>query len=141
MKLQELAAPNPTKQISRVFESYFGKRITVESLNRKQTSAMLVKVQQLIREHQGTSARHYSERNPTYLKLMMMEQALSTRLAEMMPQSPALAAPGQPGAVPPKPGQPAAGTAKPVDPKLKMAQDKIKKGQTLSSDEQQLVNR
>ena len=140
MKLQELAAPNPTKQIARVFESYFGKSITMESLNRKQASVMLTKVRGLMREHQGTSARHYSERNPSYLKLLMIEQALSTRLSEMMPQSSALSAPAAPGAAPAKPGQPAPGSAQQIDPKLKVAQDKLKKGQTLSSEEQQLVN-
>ena len=142
MKLQELAAPNPTKQIARVFESYFGKSITMESLNRRQASVMLTKVRGLMREHQGTSARHYSERNPSYLKLLMIEQALSTRLSEMMPQSSALAAPAAPGAVPAKPGQPAPapGSSQQIDPKLKVAQDKLKKGQTLSSEEQQLVN-
>jgi hypothetical protein len=138
MKLQELAAPNPTRQIARVFESYFGKRITMESLNRKQTASMLTKVRGLIREHQGTSQRHFSERNPSYLKLVMIEQALASRLAEMMPAPAAPAAPGAPTA-PAAPAAPA-GAAKPIDPKLKAAQDKLKKGQPLSAEEQQLVN-
>lgn len=135
MKLQELAAPNQTQQIAQVFESYFGSRISVGQLNAKQTSAMLNRVRGLIREHQGTTARHYSERNPSYLKLVMMEQALSSRLQEV-----ATPAPGQqlaPGQVDPATAQQA--TAQVKDPKLAAALKKSQAGQTLNPEEQKLV--
>jgi hypothetical protein len=128
MKLHELATPKATKQISQVFESYFGSKISFDQLNRHQASHMLNRVRGILSEHRQTSARHTSEQNPDYLKLVMMEQALAARLGEMVtPPSTTGTAPAA------KPGVP-------VDPKLKMAQDKLKKGQTLSADEQKMIN-
>ena len=132
MKLQELAVPKKTKQITRVMESYFGSGISVDKLNSNQTRIMLTRVRGLIKEHKHTTARHTSERNPAYLKLVMMEQALSARLSETMPPPPV------PGAA--KPVATATPTGQQIDPKLKSAQDKLKKGMTLSADEQQMIN-
>ena len=134
MKLQELAAPKKTKQITKVMESYFGSSISVDKLNARQTRTMLSRVRGLIKEHAHTAARHTSERNPTYLKLVMMEQALAARLAEAMP------APAMPGGTIAKPTVATANPTPQIDPKLKAAQDKLKKGQMLSADEQQLIN-
>jgi hypothetical protein len=142
MKLQELSAPTPSKQIAKVFESYFGSRIRFEQLTRGQTQAMLQKVQGVLREHRGTTARHHSEKNPKYLQLVMMEQALSSRLKEA-----ALPLPGQPP-VPgtaPTPGAAVAGGSPAVagavakDPKLAAALKKTQSGQTLNPEEQKLV--
>ncbi len=140
MKLNELSAPQPSKQIAKVFESYFGSRLSFDQLNRRQTGYMLQRVRGILGEHRNSSARHRSEQNPDYLKLMMMEQALASRLSEMAPlAAPAApAAPGNPGGKAPSAG--ATGAAKPVDPKLAAAQDKIKKGQTLNPEEQKMVN-
>jgi len=82
MKLQELAAPSPTKQIAKVFESYFGSNIEFDRLTSRQTQHLLQRVQGLLREHRSGSARYQSQQNPGYLKLVMMEQALTTRRAE-----------------------------------------------------------
>ena len=140
MKLNELSAPKPSKQIAKVFESYFGSRLSFDQLNRRQTGYMLQRVRGILGEHRNSSARHRSEQNPDYLKLMMMEQALASRLSEMAPLA-APAAPGNPGGKAPSAGATGAtGSAAPVDPKLAAAQDKIKKGQTLSPEEQKMVN-
>jgi hypothetical protein len=128
MKLHELAAPQATKQISQVFESYFGSRLSFDQLNRRQADHMLNRVRGILGEHRQTAARHTSEQDPEYLKLVMMEQALTARLGEMTTPAPATGT------------TPAAKPGAPVDPKLKMAQDKIKKGQSLSPDEQKMVN-
>ena len=129
MKLQELSQPRATRRIAKVFESYFGNRMAVDNLDRDQARVMLTRVRGLIREHRSTTARHTSEQNPAYLKLVMMEQALVSRLEEMTP--PAAAPAGNASSAP----------AVPIDPaKLKAAQDKLAKGQTLSADEQKLVN-
>ena len=82
MKLQELASPTPSKQIANVFESYFGNRISFDQLTRGQTKQMLYKVRGVLGEHRQTSARHTSEQDPKYLQLVMMEQALASRLKE-----------------------------------------------------------
>lgn len=144
MKLQELSAPTPSKQIAKVFESYFGSRIRFDQLNHGQTRAMLGKVQGVLKEHRSTTARHNSETNPKYLQLIMMEQALSARLKEtvMAPVAGTGApagAPAQPGAIGAAGGQPAVAGAIAKDPKLAAALKKSAAGQTLNPEEQKLV--
>lgn len=132
MKLQELSAPTPSKQIAKVFESYFGNRIRFDQLTRGQTRSMLGKVRGILGEHRKTSARHSSEQDPRYLQLVMMEQALTTRLQEnVMPPAP--------GAAPAAGGQPAVAGAIAKDPKLAAALKKSAAGQTLNPEEQKLV--
>ena len=131
MKLQELSAPTPSKQIAKVFESYFGNRISFDQLTRGQTRAMLGKVRGILGEHRKTSARHSSEQNPRYLQLVMMEQALSSRLQENV-------IPPAPGTAPAPAPAPTAGAA-PKDPKLAAALKKSAGGQTLNPEEQKLV--
>lgn len=77
MKLQELAVANPIQQAAKVFESYFGNRVNFNTVSQGQARNMLKRVRGLISEHRRTTAFHSSERNPTYLKLVMMEQALA----------------------------------------------------------------
>ena len=130
MKLQELAAPSPTKQIAKVFESYFGSNIEFDRLTQRQTQHLLQRVQGLLREHRSGTDRYQSQQNPGYLKLVMMEQALTQRMAEeAVPVAPAA-----PGA---KPAQPS--TVQVKDPKLAAALKKSQSGQTLNPEEQKLV--
>ena len=81
MKLQELAVANPIKQAAKVFESYFGKRVDFNTVSPGQARIMLKRVRGLIAEHRSTTGFHSSERNPAYVKLVMMEQALSAAAA------------------------------------------------------------
>ena len=130
MKLQELAATKPTKQIARVFESYFGSRMKFDQITGKQAQQMLKRVRGVLGETRRQPSFHQSERNPAYLKLLMVEQALTARIKEdMMPAAPA--APAAPNL------SQATSTVK--DPKLKAALDKSTKGQTLTPDEQKMV--
>lgn len=134
MKLTELSAPKPSKQIAKVFESYFGSRISFDQLTRGQTAQMLTRVRGVLGEHRSTTARHTSERDPKYLQLVMMEQALSSRLREdNLPIAPAAAAPVAGAAKPAAPG-----TAN-KDPKVDAAIKKSAAGQTLNPEEQKLV--
>ena len=133
MKLQELAAIKPTKQIARVFESYFGSRMKFDQITGQQARKMLNRVRGVLGETRRQPSFHQSERNPAYLKLLMMEQALTARINEAI-APPAPAAPGAPAA--PNLSQ-ATSTVK--DPKLKAALDKSTKGQTLTPDEQKMV--
>jgi hypothetical protein len=133
MKLHDLAAPRPSKQIAKVFESYFGTKIPFDSLNARQTQHLLKRVRGLLGEHRSTPARHHSEQNASYLKLVMMEQALTQRMAEeTIPVAPVAGV--APGA---KPAQPS--TVQVKDPKLDAALKKSTAGQTLTPDEQKLV--
>ena len=135
MKLTELATPKKSRQVTRVFESYFGTKMPVNKLTVREAQAMLKRVRGVIAEHQRSPSRHTSERNPAYLKLVMMEQALTSRIHEdMVP--PAGTAPAATGTQPT--GNVAADPA--AAAKLKAAKDKLAKGQTLAPDEQQLVN-
>jgi hypothetical protein len=88
MKLQELAIVSPTKQAAKVFESYFGNRVSFDSISHTQACNMLKRVRTLVSEHRRTPEFHNSEKNPSYLKLVMLEQALSARVAEQAPVAP-----------------------------------------------------
>ena len=145
MKLTELATPKKSRQVAQVFESYFGTKMPVNRLTVSEAQAMLKRVRGVIAEHQRSSTRHTSERNPAYLKLVMMEQALAHRISEDMvpPAGAAPAAPGTPAATT-TPQQSTAANAAAViatqkDPALKAALTKASKGQTLNPDEQKLV--
>ena len=123
MKLQELAVTRPTKQIAKVFESHFDQRLSFDSMNRNQVRGMLQRVRGLVNEHRASPAFHYSEKNPAYLKLMMMEQALTQQLREY-----GATAPGTPGA-PSAPGATAALNTVQQQQKKKQMQDEIKQKQ------------
>jgi hypothetical protein len=135
MKLQDIAAAKPTQQISKVFESYFGSRFDVQNLSAKQAQTMLQKVRGVIAEHQNSTARHTSERNPGYLKLVMVEQALAARVAEMAPVQTA----GTPEQQKAQQAMATATISATKDPKLKAALTKASKGQSLTPDEQKMV--
>ena len=114
MKLQELAVANPIQQAAKVFESYFGNRVDFNTVSKGQARDMLKRVRGLIAEHRRTPEFHYSERNPSYLKLVMMEQALA-------------AAATTPGAAPAANPQAQAGLqAAQIQQKKKQIQDAIK---------------
>jgi hypothetical protein len=104
-----------------------------DQITGKQAQQMLKRVRGVLGETRRQPSFHQSERNPAYLKLLMMEQALTARIKEAI-APPAPAAPGAPAA--PNLSQ-ATSTVK--DPKLKAALDKSTKGQTLTPDEQKMV--
>jgi hypothetical protein len=83
MKLNELAVHQPTKQVSKVFESFFDQRVNFDRLDRGAARKLLNKVQALVQEHRSSQDFHHSEQDPAYLKLMMMEQALGAHLQQV----------------------------------------------------------
>ncbi len=141
MKLHELASRNATQNISKVFESYFGSKISFDQISSNQASKLLQRVRGLIAEHQSTTSRHFNEQNPTYLKLMMMEQALNDKVVSGgVGQSAATIKPIMTAADKAKSQQQTTQQIRQVqDPKLKSALDKSSRGQTLNPDEQKLV--
>jgi hypothetical protein len=82
MKLHELGSNRPTEQVAKVFESILGDRVDFSGINRAKARRMLDKVQALVREHKNSPSRHYSERNPDYMRLVMMGQALTSVITE-----------------------------------------------------------
>jgi hypothetical protein len=151
MKLFELAAKQ-SKSAAKVYESYFGDSINVDVMSANQARTMLNKVRKLVNEHKATKAFHSSEKNPTYLKLMMMERVLSAKVKETS-TVPVGATAGatqnvnqqQSSVANPNPtvskGQAidAAKLAMIKDPKLKGAMTKASQGQALNIQDQQLV--
>ena len=82
MKLQDLESNRLVENSQKVFESYFEKKVNFAGLSKDQASTMLAKVRNMISEHRNSSRLHSSERNPNYLKLMVMEQALTAKVKE-----------------------------------------------------------
>jgi hypothetical protein len=135
MKLTELATPKKSRQVAKVFESYFGTKMPVNRLTVREAQAMLKRVRGVIAEHQRSTTRHTSERNPAYLKLVMMEQALAHRVSEEVVPTPPVTS-STATTPPPNGGQ---GSIEVKDPKLATALKKSASGQNLTPDEQKLV--
>ena len=87
MKLQELDARRPTDQVAKTLATHMSNRVSFDTLGESQARGMLTKVRGLLREYKSSVSRHFSERNPDYLKLIMLEQALSHRISEMDAQA------------------------------------------------------
>ena len=83
MKLQELDARRPTDQVVKTLATHLGNRVKFDHLGESRAKNMLTKVRGLLREYKSSVSRHFSERNPDYLRLIMLEQALVSRLNEM----------------------------------------------------------
>ena len=133
MKLQEFTANKPTQQIAKVFESYFGSRFQFDQLTPGQARQLLIKVRGALNETRRSPAFHQSEKNPAYLKMVMLEQALA-----------AAAAPAAGSTTTPAPGanpQAQAGLqAAQVQQKKKQIQDTIKAKQAEISQLQKQMN-
>ena len=141
MKLTELATPKKSRQVTRVFESYFGTKMPVNRLTVREAQAMLKRVRGVIAEHQRSPSRHTSERNPAYLKLVMMEQALTSRIREEQVPVPSTSPSTNPSTstatTPPPAGS--QNTVDIKDPKMAQALKKSAAGQTLNPEEQKMV--
>lgn len=135
MKLNELAATRPSKQVSKIFESVFDQRVNFDQMSNAQARAMLKRVRSLVNEHRASNNFHHSEKNPAYLKLIMMEQALTSRVLEQ--DSVGAVGADQKAA---QTAMAASTIATTKDPRLKAALTKASKGQNLTPDEQKLVS-
>lgn len=81
MKLQELAT-NKIKQVGKLMESYFNRKVDVSGLSLEQAQALLTKTTALVNEVQSSINRHTSQNNPAYLQALMMQEALSAYVKE-----------------------------------------------------------
>jgi hypothetical protein len=95
MKLYELDAQRRKEQVAKIFESHLGTRVDFDRLTPKQAHNMLQRVRSLVKEHRSSPSFHYSERNPDYMKLVMMEQGLVDVIKEMD----MMGAAGKPGGI------------------------------------------
>ena len=126
MKLHELGAPRQSEQIAKVLESYSSHRVNMNSVDARRARGMLHQVRGLLSEHRNNPAFHRSEQNPAYLKLVMLEQALTARLSE---QDMAMAG-TNPAALSPQDKSKIAATAsarkKEIQDEIKAKQDEIR---------------
>jgi len=77
MKLNDLAKKNIA---AKALKENFSMKFDVHGLDRSKTRSMLTKVTTLIKESKKSSDFYKTQNNPTYLKLVFMEQALSQHL-------------------------------------------------------------
>ena len=127
MKLHELDALKQQDKAAQVLEQRLGQTVSFNNLTLRESRHMLMRVRGLINEHRSSAASHSSERDPAYLKLLMLESGLKGRLHEA-----AMPAPAAPGAEPTM-------AVDPKDPKVQAAMKKSQAGQTLNPEEQKLV--
>jgi Xaa-Pro aminopeptidase len=145
MKLQELDTLKQQDKAEQVLENRLGHSVSFDNLSLYESRHMLMRVRGLLNEHRSSTAFHSSERNPAYLRLLMIESGLKGRLKEVAP-----VVPGQPaatvagtmpatGTVAAKPGQPATAPVNLKDPKLVAATKKAQSGQTLNPQEKEMM--
>jgi len=131
MKLHELGGQRPINQTSQLLENQVGKSFDFGQVGPRRARGMLDQVQRLIQEHRRTPEFHVSQNDPAYMQLVIMEQALTARLSEELPSTNTTSA---------TTADPAMNSAAAKDPKARAIMDKVKRGQTLTPDEQKTVN-
>jgi hypothetical protein len=87
MNLNELRETKKTKLAIKVLRESYGVNLNVNKLDIRQTKNMLSKVRGLINETKQSTRIHSSHKSPDYLKLLMMEQALSGHLSHLRTQT------------------------------------------------------
>lgn len=78
----------PTAVVAKALKENYNMPFEVEKLNRIATQNMLKKVRALISETKSSADFYSSQNNPTYLKLMFMEQALENHYSTLNTYSP-----------------------------------------------------
>jgi hypothetical protein len=85
MKLHELDTLKQQDKAAQVLEQRLGQSVSFSNLSLRESRHMLLRVRGLINEHRASAASHSSERDPAYLKLIMLESGLKGRLKEGAP--------------------------------------------------------
>lgn len=83
MNLQELQENKKTNIVKKALREHYEMDINFDKLSSAQASTLLAKVKKLISETRTSKDKYNSHTNSSYLKLVMMEQALSDRLTEL----------------------------------------------------------
>lgn len=87
MNLTDLQERKKSKLATKVLRESFQYDIDLSNFNVKSTVNMLTKVRTLIKESKSSTRIHSSHRDPAYLKLLMMEQALDGHLRDLRSQT------------------------------------------------------
>jgi len=83
MKLRSLSHKPTSTDYFKLYESQFGSRIDVSNIDFKGGNKMLSEIRQNIKEYKGSVKFHRSENNPTYLRMLMLAEALTIRVSEL----------------------------------------------------------
>lgn len=85
MKLHELGDSRQSAQIAQALGSHSGKTIDLSRIGPRRAQGMLERVRAMLGETRNSPRLHRSETDGAYLQLLMMEQALVSRLSEQNP--------------------------------------------------------
>lgn len=85
MKLTDLNNSKKSQSV-RALKENFQVDLNLERLDSRQTVKMLNRVRGLLAESRQTTSRHGAQQDPAYLKLVMMESALSHHYGELKAQ-------------------------------------------------------
>ena len=85
MKLTEFNA-KPHMMAKKALKESFDTDLSFDKMNLSQSRTMLTKVKTLISEVKDTNKIYSSEKDPNYLKLLFMEQALASYIKELQAQ-------------------------------------------------------
>ncbi len=87
MNLQELQENKKSKLVERALKEHYSVDMNLEKLDMVNAKRMLGRVRGLLKESRAGRSVHRSHENASYLKLVMMEQALSDRLNDLREQA------------------------------------------------------
>ena len=82
MNLTDLTPKMTAEKLSESYTVRFGKSVDVTALNKQAAESMLAEARAKIAEIKSSKQAHQRETSETYLKLMVMEQALAARVEE-----------------------------------------------------------
>jgi glutaredoxin len=82
MNLTDLTPKMTSEKLSEAYTVRFGKTVDVTALNKHAAESMLQEARAKIAEFKSSKKAHQRETSETYLKLMVMEQALAARVEE-----------------------------------------------------------
>lgn len=83
MKLQEFNNKQTHRHAAKVLESRLGVSSKTKNLTFESSGSMLIRVKTLMAEMKKSSSFYKSERDPSYLKLLMLENMLENKIIEM----------------------------------------------------------
>jgi hypothetical protein len=83
MNLNEFTENRKVRVLEKALNEHYEVQLGIPSMSMKQASSMLSKVKGLLGEARTSKSIHISQSNPAYLKLVMLEQALTLRVSEL----------------------------------------------------------
>jgi|APSaa5957512535_1039671.scaffolds.fasta_scaffold10597_7 hypothetical protein len=83
MNLQELGQQHTSQAYANIYKSQFGVEVDLNELNIDDSIKLWNKTRRTISEVRHSKKIHTSQYNPSYLKMVMLEQALSSKIKEL----------------------------------------------------------